>query len=256
MKESRINGLTVFQFESLVAFNGLSHGIFGRSGGISRLPYQSLNLGRRVGDDSDAVAENRRRVTAALGGGVWTGIRQVHGSNVVAISADSTAVPEADGMITSALDRILAILVADCQAILLYDPVARVAANLHSGWRGSVGNIIGAAVTAMVNDFHCRSEDIWAGIGPSLGPCCSEFINYRTEIPREWWPYKDNRHHFDFWAMSRDQLRDAGVPEGQIETAGLCTRCRPDLFFSYRHQHDTGRFPAVMALRPESGGPV
>jgi hypothetical protein len=88
-----------------------------------------------------------------------------------------------------------------------------------------------------------------AGIGPSLGPCCAEFVNYRQEIPSGLWAYRRDTVYFDFWAMTRDQLNAAGVCEDHIETSRLCTRCNSDRFFSYRGEKRTGRFPAVIGLR-------
>lgn len=100
----------------------------------------------------------------------------------------------------------------------------------------------------MKSRYGCRAADVHAGIGPSLGPCCAEFKNYRSEIPRHLWDYRGPDDHFDFWAMSRDQLRQAGVPAGNIVSSRLCTRCRTDLFFSYRGEKVTGRFAALIGV--------
>ena len=132
---------------------------------------------------------------------------------------------------------------------MVYDPDARVVANIHSGWRGSVQNIIGHAITRMVDGYGCRPERMVAAVGPSLGPCCAEFVNYRSEIPDSLWAYRIGKHHFDFWKMSRDQLEAAGIPRENIECSDVCTRCHPETYFSYRHRHRTGRFAAVIGLR-------
>jgi YfiH family protein len=145
---------------------------------------------------------------------------------------------------------LLTILVADCQPVMLFDPVRSVIANIHSGWRGSIINIIGRTVAEMQKRFGCLPADIHAGIGPSLGPCCAEFVNYREEIPESLWSYRVSNHHFDFWAMSRDQLLQAGLLPGRIEIGGLCTRCRRDLFFSYRAARRTGRMAAIIGMMP------
>jgi copper oxidase (laccase) domain-containing protein len=105
----------------------------------------------------------------------------------------------------------------------------------------------------MAEDFGCRPSDIHAGISPSLGPCCAEFINYRTEIPQSFWKYKDDAHRFNFWAITRDQLCGEGVSDRTIYSSGICTRCNPNLFFSYRGEGETGRFGAVAGLRSASG---
>jgi hypothetical protein len=246
-------GLTYLQFEHLAACAGVSHAIFTRRGGVSRGPYASLNISFAVGDDPACVAVNRRTVAGVFPGAALLGIRQVHGTDAVEVPAAAFRSTQAEGIVsgdalmTRADDAALMIKTADCQSVMLFDPVQNVVANIHSGWRGSVGNIIGSTVRAMATRFDTRPADLVAGIGPSLGPCCAEFVNFRQEIPRHLWDYKDGGDHFNFWALSRDQLVDAGVVADRIETSGLCTRCRPDLFFSYRGEGVTGRFAAVIA---------
>jgi YfiH family protein len=155
----------------------------------------------------------------------------------------------ADAVVTDRSENYLVIQVADCQSVLMYEPVRRVVANVHSGWRGSIQNIIGCTVDAMKQYFGCSPDDILAGIGPSLGPCCAQFINYETEIPKEFWDYKDPDDHFDFWAISTDQLMKAGVRERNIESSQMCTRCRTEEFFSFRAEKTTGRFASVIGLK-------
>ena len=152
-------------------------------------------------------------------------------------------------MVTDRTGQLLVIQVADCQPVFIFDAQRRVVANIHSGWRGSIQNVIGSTVEVMRREYDCRPEDMVAAIGPSLGPCCAEFIHYRTEIPRNFWCYKDTRDHFDFWAASKDQLVEAGLSSANIVLSGLCTRCRTDLFYSYRGEGETGRFAAVIGLR-------
>jgi YfiH family protein len=174
----------------------------------------------------------------------------VHGTDVaVASGPPDGRRPEVDALVTAARGRYLTIQVADCQAVMVYDPVRRVVANIHSGWRGSIGNIIGRTLQEMTTAFGTAAGDLIAAIGPSLGPCCAEFVHYRKEIPRSFWPYKNTDHHFNFWAISHDQLCEAGVPTGHIFTSKLCTRCHTDRFFSYRGEGTTGRFAAVIGLR-------
>jgi copper oxidase (laccase) domain-containing protein len=137
----------------------------------------------------------------------------------------------------------------------LYDPVRRVVANVHSGWRGSVADIAGKTVAVMKNGFGCRGGDMVAAIAPSLGPCCAEFVNYRDEIPEHFWTYRDTKNHFDFWSISCDQLTAAGLRPENIHSGGMCTRCGTDYFYSYRGEaRNTGRFAAVIGLRPDNAG--
>ena len=142
---------------------------------------------------------------------------------------------------------------ADCQAVVIYDPDRAVVANIHSGWRGSTINIIGRAVETMTAEFGCDPGSLLAGVSPSLGPCCAEFVNYKQEIPEKLWPHKVSEDHFDFWAISRDQMIKAGIPHANIEIGGCCTRCNLERFFSYRAERVTGRFVVAAGLLGKAG---
>jgi len=183
---------------------------------------------------------------------------QVHGTDILVYTGSLPAAAlsgtprSGDALITDIPGLALVVQVADCQAILLYDPVRRVVANVHSGWRGSIENIAGKTVAAMQRQFGCRGRDMTAAIAPSLGPCCAEFIHYRDEIPEKFWKYKLNGNYFDFWRISQDQLVDAGLRLENIQAGEMCTRCRPDYFYSYRGEaRHTGRFAAVIGMRAD-----
>ena len=253
-----IDSSTVLQFPNLVNCSNLWHGIFTRRGGMSRGPFQGLNVSFLVGDKNDIVLRNRKTVARCAGSRRLFFVRQVHGAQVLVLSEDKTSLldnsasltpPVSDAMVTDLQGTSLVIQAADCQAVLLYDPIRRVAANIHAGWRGSVMNIIGRTIAVMKTAFGSRPVDIIAGIGPSLGPCCAEFTNYQHEIPRQFWAYKMDHNHFDFWSLSKDQLCLAGVPMARIHVSSMCTKCRTDLFFSYRQEKTTGRFAAVIGLK-------
>jgi len=245
-----------YQFANMADQPGLVHGIFTRQGGQSRAPFNFLNVGLGIGDQPDVVAVNRRRVAACLGVERLVFTHQVHGDDILTVKGgdhpgQAGALHEkqtADAMITDATGICLAIQVADCQAVVVYDPDRAVVANIHSGWRGSIVNIIGRTVQTMIVEFGCNPGHLLAGVSPSLGPCCAEFVNFVQEIPKEFWPYQISKDHFDFWAMSRDQLIQAGVPKKSIEISGWCTRCHPEQFFSYRAEQDTGRFVVAAGL--------
>ncbi len=205
------------------------------------------------------VDRNRKAMARALGFDRLVYMRQVHGDKVLVLkkseSANDMAAlrgprPEADAAATDITGVGLVIQVADCQPILLYDPEKNVVANVHSGWRGSVLNIIGGAIDAMKARFGCEAGNLIAGVGPSLGPCCAEFINYRHELPESFWPYRAGANHFDFWAISKRQLINAGVLEANVHISRICTRCSTDQFYSYRGEKVTGRFAAVIGLNP------
>lgn len=246
----------LFQFDDFNRFRGLVHAIACRSGGNSLPPFDGLNLGPDVGDRPERVTANRRQWRHLTGGGVHCYARQNHGSTVRVVTRRmlssrepiQTAPAPADALITDLPGVRLLIQTADCQAVMLFDPDKRVVANVHCGWRGSVVDIIGRTVRRMTAAFNCDPGRMVAAIGPSLGPCCAEMVNYNAEIPRELWPFRVGSHHFDFWRISRHQLIAAGLVDQRVHVAHVCTRCNPHLFFSYRANRKTGRFAALIGI--------
>jgi YfiH family protein len=274
------NGVSFFEFPKLAGLPGILHGVFTRDNGKSKGPFRSLNVSFDVGDNNQAVLENRKIISRCINEKDLTFLDQVHGTRIVVFSKghhsyrvfdtddcfkgeysknlgaqtdtfgiDAERKFEADAIITDISRKFLVIQVADCQSVLIYDPVQKVVANVHSGWRGSINNIIGCTLKVMENRFGCRSRDIVAGIGPSLGPCCAEFVNYEKEIPEVFWKYKDDTNHFDFWAISRDQLCEAGVLFENVDLSGMCTKCELNRFFSFRGEGTTGRFAVLIGLK-------
>ncbi len=245
-----------FQFPALGRLHGLFHAVGCRMGGVSREPFAALNVSADVGDTPDAVMRNRRRWQRITGGGTHVYVRQNHGTAIGVIGPDAassgqavrTLPTPADAMITDVPGIRLLIQTADCQAVILFDPQRRVVANVHCGWRGSVANIIGRTVARMAAEFGCDPGRMTAAIGPSLGPCCAEFVNYDKELPMHFLAFRAGGDRFDFWRISQDQLATAGLRRDRVYTAGICTRCNPDLFFSYRTAHRTGRFATLVGL--------
>jgi YfiH family protein len=251
-------GLVYLKFPMLSNLPGFFHGIFLRQASDRRGKFEEFNLGMGCGIPEARVWVNRQRMLDTFGKG-HAGIyaRQIHSTHVGIWNSEPTSTTvirlDGDALVTQQASGALVILTADCQSVIVIDPVKRVAANIHSGWRGSIGNIIGRTIDAMSAEFACRPQDLVCGIGPSLGPCCAEFINYRREIPRSFWGYRLAGDYFDFWQISMDQLKAAGVGRQNISVAGICTKCNQHLFFSYRGDSKTGRFATVVGLRCGEG---
>ncbi len=211
--------------------------MFSRLGGCSPVPFASLNLSFGVGDQAENVLRNRQLVLRALGCGQLLSLGQVHGERILVVQErpQEKEYHGYDAVITDLPDLALLIQQADCQAVLLHDPVRQAIAAIHCGWRGSVAGIIGKTIARLQTEYAVDPASLRALISPSLGPCCAEFIHYRKELPQWMHAYEtaNKTAHFDFWAISRKQLGDAGVPAGQIETTGICTRCCRD-YFSFR----------------------
>ena len=241
-----------------------------RGGGVSAGVYATLNLSFSVGDEPGNVVENRRRAAAAVGAGLGDLVfaRQVHGAAVrVVTGADrgrGAAVPgstvgDADALVTSEPGPVLAVLVADCVPVVLYDPRARVLACVHAGWRGTVARAPGAALAAM-ETLGARPADVRAGIGPAIGPDRYQVGAEVAEAARNAFgprpflrPDGTGAWLFDLWAANRFLLREAGVPDRNIHVAGVPTGPEPGLFFSDRTARPCGRFAALAWLRPGAG---
>ena len=249
--------MKTIQFPNLSEISGVQHAVFTRHGGCSQGPFKSLNLSLGVGDDALAVSENRKLVSRHLGARVLVFAHQVHGKDMLII--EKAPLPEqgpvffdagtGDALITDIPGVFLVIQTADCQSVMMVDPRKKVVANVHVGWRGNTQNIIGRTMGRMQQRFGSDPSDVRVAIGPSLGPCCAEFKNFKTEFPSAFWRFRDDENRFDLWAVSSQQLEAVGVKKENISVSSVCTKCRSDLFFSYRAQHITGRFASVIALR-------
>ena len=255
MKRIEKDGLVYYRFES-APLAELAHGAFTRHGGFSRPPFNGLNMSYFDDEDHRDVRKNIEKASSALGLGRVVSTAQVHGKEALVVRAGDGYAPKSpdeiikgyDAMITPDANVGLLTKLADCQGVILFDPDSKVLGLVHSGWRGSVQNILGHTVRRMVKEFGARPESMAAGIGPSLGPCCAEFVNYKTELPESFWGYR-NGNLFDFWSISRDQLADEGVKSGNVEVSGLCTKCGTEGFYSYRGEKKTGRFGMIAARK-------
>lgn len=255
MIQRETDGLVYYQFEHLARRPEIAHGVFTRRGGASGPPVDGLNLAFIEADDPANVRINIEKAAGALGLGWPVMAGQSHGDQSLVVRVGDGYRPRGpeemirgyDALITPDAGVPLVVKLADCQGVVLYDPESGVLGLVHSGWRGSVANVAGKAAARMIREFGARSKAMLAGIGPSLGPCCAEFVHYRTEIPPALWTYRDGVH-FDFWAMTRDQLTAEGLREEHIEIMGVCTKCSDYGFFSHRARRDPGRF-GMMAGR-------
>jgi polyphenol oxidase len=237
----------------LATLPAVVHGFFTRQGGVSTGAYDSLNVSPAVGDRRDLVGENQRRMQQALGLKGLASAAQVHGGQASVITSAGQAqgedIPGVDILVTTIPGLGLVIKQADCQAVMFYDPVNQVVANAHCGWRGHVHNILGETVALLQTRFGSQPQDLYAAMGPSLGPCCAEFRNFRQEFPETLWGYQVRPTYFDLWRITADQLAAAGLQPERLDQARLCTRCGAGEFFSYRQDKLTGRQGAVIALR-------
>jgi len=240
------------RFQVLAPFPELVHGISDRTFGSVHPPEDG----------------GRRRLAEALGISpeALVPTRQVHRDEVVVVPGPAYGCWRgghgADGLVTATPGLYLLGYFADCVPILAYDPVHRAVGLAHAGWRGTLLGIAGRLVEAMERNFGTSAADLRVGLGPSIGPCCYEvgeevIAGVRSRLPEPealLRPGRPGHAYFDLWEANRQALRRAGVPEGQIELAALCTSCHVERFFSYRREGGLrGLFGAVIGLREDGG---
>ena len=164
--------------------SGVRHGFSTRRGGVSAPPWDTLNLGVGRGDDMEHVRENYRRFCAAVGTDPERCVlsKQVHEDNVRLVTADDCGkglwrerdYTSVDAMICNTPEIALTVFSADCNVVLLYDPVRRAAGAAHAGWKGTALGVVRKTAEAMHDAFGCDPGDLRAAIGPAIGPCCFE----------------------------------------------------------------------------------
>jgi purine-nucleoside/S-methyl-5'-thioadenosine phosphorylase / adenosine deaminase len=257
------------EFEIFKKFPEIFSGIFTRNGGVSQGPYSSLNVSYKCDDPNENVDRNRELICEEIGidRNQLITVSQVHGKEILEVDERLNKrseedlneefgeeflmrdVKEYDGMITAKQGLYLMVQVGDCQALMMYDPVKKIIAGVHSGWKGSAQNIIGEAIKKMISKGS-NPRDIHVGISPSLGTCCSEFSDPKNELPGDLREYILPNKHVDFWKMSFDQCRQAGVPEAQIALPTKCTVCNANKYFSYRAgKKFAGDFGVVIGMK-------
>lgn len=247
-------GVEWLELDLLSHFPRLRHGFFLRKGGISHPPFHSLNLALDVGDLPDAVLHNRKKVEKAVS--YRTKMENVDFFFGKGTHRDAVEMVQkeqwlnacgADGIYTQQIGQALFLQHADCQIALFYDKKTHSGAVVHAGWRGQVQQIYQKTVKKLQAVFGVDPTNLFVGIGPSLGPCCFEFRSFQEHLPQEFWPFQVEPNYFDFWAIAKDQLYQAGIPLAQIQVAEICTKTDPR-FFSYRRQPLTGRQAAYLIL--------
>ena len=246
---------------------GVRHGFSTRRGGVSPAPWDTLNLGPGRGDAPENVRENYRRFFGCTGAVPERAVLslQVHRDDVrlcTAADAGKGLVRErdyeADALITAERDLPLVVFSADCGTVLLHDPDAGCVGAVHAGWRGCAAGIAEKTVREMIRLLGARPERILAALGPCIGKCCFETDSDVPEAMRtsalgaEAEPYLERRGekwHVDLAGLNRQWLLRAGVAPDHIDVCGLCTACRPDLFWSHRKMGEArGVQAAVISL--------
>ena len=240
-----------------------------RIGGVSKGIYESLNLSFTRGDEDAAVRENFRRLAGAMETDVskFVFTDQTHTTNVRRVTAEDAGkgivkerdYTDIDGLITNEPGLVLSTFYADCVPLYFVDPVHRAIGMSHSGWKGTVGKMGAATITAMKREFGTEAKDLVCAIGPSICQDCYEVSEDVADAFKEAFPghadeilldKKNGKYQLDLWGANEIVLTEAGVLKEKIAVTNICTSCNPDLLFSHRASHGKrGNLGAFIYLR-------
>ncbi len=224
-----------------------------RIGGVSASPFDSLNLGLHVGDEQANVLTNRSRLHAHLPNPpVW--LEQVHGEQVIEVDHDFNVseLRQGDALYSRLPNQPLAIMTADCLAILIADENGKEVAAIHAGWRGIANNLIANTLDL----FQSPRSSLIAWFGPAIGPkafqvgedvkraFCSQTPSFSEAFQAD---EEAGKYLADIYRLAQIRLKELGVTK--IYGGGLCTYDDPARFFSYRRDGRTGRMATLIWRR-------
>ncbi len=244
-----------------------------RKGGFSKGIYKSMNLGLNNDDKGENIFFNYRAFAKTIGINYNNIVisRQEHTTNIRIATAEDRGkglvkprdYDAVDGFITNEPGVALCLLFADCVPVYLYDPKREAIGLVHSGWKGTVGQISEKAIQMMGEEYGSLAEDVIACIGPSICQDCYEVSSdlyeafskeyEEAEMPKIFRSGRDAEHYqLDLWKAIEITLRKAGVKAENIHVTDICTNHNPDLLFSHRFtKGKRGNLAAVLMLKPE-----
>ena len=251
----------------------VQHAISTRLGGVSKAPFDSLNLALHVGDNLNDVLQNRKRFASSLdldANDIVTP-NQVHGDKILRVDEShkghgaldyEDAIKETDALITNTPNLPLMLCFADCVPVLFVDVENLAIGVAHAGWKGTMSKIAAKTLMAMTDEFGTNPQTCLAGIAPSIGPCCYEVGDNVVEACEKAFPThvvkliikRKEKIYADLWQANFIQLIEAGMIEENIDIARECTCCKSSWYFSYRAaknsgKTETGRIAALISLK-------
>ncbi len=266
--ETSASGISWLRFPFLES-KGPFRALFScRLGGISPAPFDSLNVGFNVPDDPNFVRENRRLAYEAMGinPAKVASPLQVHGYKISYVQKRDfgsgtwdafSAFRGYDILASRVPGATLITFYADCAPVYVVDPRLNTIALGHAGWKGTAVRVPRYAVQGIERKYGSIPPDLWGLVGPTIGPCCYQVDSVvREGFRRHFGDYDDlftpdgpDRWKLNLWEANRRALIETGIPEEQVQVAGICTCCRQDLFYSYRGSGGRcGRNMAVLSL--------
>ncbi len=240
-------------FQKVLETKTVLAGFTDRRGGVSKSPYDTLNLALHVGDKREDVLKNRKLLTKELGvepeNFAW--MNQVHSDKIKTI-AKGGEVLKTDGLITIQPGLALMVLVADCIPVLFYDSKQQVIAVAHAGREGSFLNIAGKTVLRLEKEFNSSPQDIKVFLGPSIQKECYQVNRKIVRRFKKQWGTKYIYHNtsINLPLLNQSQLLKTGVKKENIFFSEICNHCNQN-YFSYRRaeNNQTGRFAGIIFLK-------
>ncbi|MDP2892585.1 MAG: peptidoglycan editing factor PgeF [Bacillota bacterium] len=262
--ESR--GVTLLRVPAFEKTGIVSHCFTTRKGGVSKGPFDSLNLSWKRYSAIEEIAKNYAIAAQAIGvdPGNLVLANSVHGDDILRVDeADrgrglrEAPCPPADALVTNARNVALSTMHADCFPVFIVDTGSRAIALCHSGWKGTVSKIASKAVRRMSEEFGTQPAGCLAAIGPGIQPCCFEVDENVANEFMSAYPalecvqhVKNSKYRVNIQACCLVQLLESGIPAKNITVSGLCTSCDADLFFSYRREKgETGAMASIIEIK-------
>ncbi len=247
---------SILSFDSLGPPRGVVSFSTTRLDGYSKGTFESFNLSYYSGDDPLCVDLNREKLCRFL----QTSPQylfvpyQTHGTGIAVLEKDFLSLPEneqqsalygKDALVTAARQVYIGVTTADCVPILVFAQDKKVIAAVHAGWRGCCKRILQQTISLLIRDFGCKPEAIRIAMGPSI---CKDSFEVGDEVYEAFrlngfkmdtlaskHP-ESGKYHIDLWEANRQQALEKGIPDNQMEIAGICTFQQTDLFFSARKE--------------------
>lgn len=247
------NGVSFLRFPKLNELGFVNHAFSTKLGGVSNGEFSAMNLSFNRGDSQENVIENYKRLCSAtdIDFNTLVASAQDHNTIIRAVTEKEIGIgitkprdlQSVDGLITNVPNVTLVIYFADCVPILLVDPVKKAIGAVHSGWRGTVKEIVKFAINKMNSEYDCKPENLICTIGPNINKCCYEVdknvfneFNALSHLSPDKFTQSigNGKYMIDLSETNKQILLNCGVKPENIFISDLCTKCNSELLFSHR----------------------
>lgn len=251
--KNKVKDIEFFTSPDLSDLGIAKHFYSTRTGGRSEGAFESMNLGLYTSDDPLNIECNLNLIFDAAGmhRNKATYLKQEHSDKLYVVSDENymdIKGQNGDALITAERGIAIGVFTADCVPVILIDAENRIAAAIHAGWKGTELKITGKVIEYMISNMGTNPVNIYAAIGPSIGPCCFE-VGSEVAERFTWVSERENKFYVDLWRENVMQMTNYGVLKEKINNSMICTCCNSKTVFSYRKESgNTGRMGAFIEL--------